>query len=125
MAVRIDSWESLKDYKKKITKDAENETNVVVAVGMATCGVAAGADTVMDALKDEIEKTGLSNVSLVSTGCLGFCYAEPMVEVRVPGEPWIRYGYIDEKTARGIVRRHIIKGELLDSAIIGQEVQRP
>jgi (2Fe-2S) ferredoxin len=123
---KINSWDELRKYRKDVVAEAgKTADETVIAVGMATCGVAAGADAVMEALKDELGKAGVSNVSLISTGCYGFCYAEPMVEVRVPGAPGIKYGYVDEKLARSIVRQHIVKGELLDDAIIGQEVQKP
>jgi (2Fe-2S) ferredoxin len=123
---KISSWDELKKLREGVISDAgKSAGETVVAVGMATCGVAAGAGAVMDALKDEIAKAGIKNVSLISTGCYGFCYAEPMVEVRSPGAPGIKYGYVDEELARAIVRRHLAKGELLDNAILGQEVQKP
>jgi NADP-reducing hydrogenase subunit HndB len=119
---KINSWDELKKYRANVNGGSDG---TVIAVGMATCGIAAGAGAVMDALKDEMDKRGVNDVSLVSTGCYGFCYAEPLVEVRVPGAPVIRYGYVDEQTARRIVSEHIVKGELLDNIIIGQEVQKP
>ena len=123
---KIDSWDALKALRGEINRQSAAEPDrTVVAVGMATCGVAAGAKAVMDALRDELDKAGAGGVSLVSTGCYGFCYAEPMVEVKTPGAPGIKYGYVDGDIARQIVRRHIMEGDLLDSNIIGQEVQKP
>ena len=123
---RINSWDELKKRRGEIKAEAESAAEITeIAVGMGTCGVAAGAGAVYDALKDELQKSGAKNVSLVSTGCYGFCFAEPMVEVRIPGEPGVKYGYVDDKLARDIINRHIVKGELLDRAILGQEVQKP
>lgn len=95
---------------------------ITLAVGMATCGVAAGARAAYDALRDELTKAGRADVHLMSTGCVGFCYAEPIVEVREAGKPPVRYGSVDEARAREIVQKHILKGELIDHAVIGQEV---
>lgn len=123
---KINSWDELKKMRGDIINESNQSSDqTVIAIGMATCGVAAGAGAVMDALKDEMEKAGVQNVSLISTGCYGFCYAEPMVEVRAPGAPGIKYGYVDEDLARSIIRNHIVKGEILDRAIVGQEVQKP
>jgi len=123
---KINSWDGLKKYRENVISETGKKAGeTVIAVGMATCGVAAGANSVYAALQDELQKAGVKNVSLMSTGCYGFCYAEPMVEVRVPGAPGIKYGSVNDETAREIIRKHIVKGELLDNAIIGQEVQRP
>ena len=125
-ANKINSWDDLKKFRGEIKNESDKKAGeTVIAVGMATCGVAAGADAVMNALKDEIEKANVQNVSLISSGCYGFCYAEPMVEVRAPGEPGVKYGNVDDKLAREIIRKHIVDGEILDKAVIGQEVQKP
>lgn len=123
---KVQSWDDLKKLRGEIKSEIDKASaQTVIAVGMATCGVAAGANEVMDALKDELRKSGVGNVSLVATGCYGFCYAEPMVEVREPGAAGVKYGYVNEETARQIIRKHILKGELLDHVILGQEVQKP
>ena len=104
---------------------AEKEGTVVLAVGLATCGIAAGGEEVMAALKDEIEKQGISEkVVLVSTGCLGYCYMEPLVEVRMPGKSSILYGEVDDAKARRIVREHLMQGKILEQGIIGRKVKR-
>ena len=124
MAEKIKSWNDLKAFREQSGKRAASG-DTVIAVGMATCGVAAGAAKIFDIIKEELQSAGVNGVSVESTGCTGFCYAEPMVEVRAPGAPGIKYGPVDEDTARAIVREHIVKGELLDKFIVGQEVQRP
>ena len=102
----------------------ENPERVVLAVGMATCGIAAGARQTMTALMDEIAAKGLDNVSVIATGCLGFCYAEPLVEVRMPDREPIRYGKVDAERAKEIIDKHVCQGILLDNAIIGKEVPK-
>ena len=102
----------------------ENPDHIVLSVGMATCGIAAGGRETMETLVDELEKHGLTNVSVVATGCLGYCYAEPVVEVRFPDKGPILYGDVDGKRAREIVDQHLVKGILLDHAIIGKGAGR-
>ncbi|MDR1688504.1 MAG: (2Fe-2S) ferredoxin domain-containing protein [Clostridiales bacterium] len=102
----------------------ENPDRVVLAVGMATCGIAAGARKTMETLLSEIDENKLENVSVLATGCLGFCYAEPLVEVRMPGREPIRYGNVDESRARDIVNLHVKQGILLNNAILGKEVPK-
>lgn len=107
-----------------IRTTGEKEDRTVISVGMATCGIAAGARTAMTALRDEVDKRNLKNVSIVATGCLGYCYAEPLVVVDMPGREPIRYANVDETLAREIIDRHVMKGELIDNAILGREVAR-
>ena len=102
----------------------EKADRTILSVGMATCGIAAGARAVMNALADEISKQKLENISVVATGCLGFCYAEPLVVVEIPGKEPIRYANVDANLAGEIIRRHILRGELLEDAILGREVPR-
>lgn len=81
-----------------------------VRVGMATCGVSAGADTVFQAFKDAVKAQGLKNVRVIPTGCVGRCDLEPMAEVTRGEEPPILYIRLDpEKTAR-IVEEHLVGG---------------
>ena len=126
---KITSWDELKKFRKDVQNSANtyaSETDcVVLAVGMATCGVAAGAQETMDALMEAAKKNHLANVSVIPTGCYGFCYAEPMVEVRMPGKPPVRYGNVDEKLGHEIVVRHVMNGEIIEAAVIKQEVLRP
>ena len=73
-----------------------------IAVGMATCGVAAGAQAVYDALVEEAANQGL-DAAITRTGCIGFCQQEPLVDVRSPGKPRITYGQMTPDRARRIV----------------------
>ena len=83
------SLEELKAIRDKMKKQMDlrdsSEDNIRVVVGMATCGIAAGARPVMTAFLDEIDKRGLKNVTVSQTGCIGVCRLEPIVEVFVPG----------------------------------------
>lgn len=108
----------------KLRTTGENEERIVVSIGMATCGIAAGARPAMSALINAVDKNKLENVSVIATGCLGYCYAEPMVVVNIPGSEPIRYANVDAALAEQIIERHVMRGELVDSAIFGREVPR-
>ncbi len=127
---KVKSLEELKKIREQAKSNTnlrttgENPDRTVIAIGMATCGIAAGARKSMSALLDEIEKNAVQNVSVVATGCLGYCYAEPLVEIREPGKQPLRYANVDEARAREIIQKHIMNGELVDNAILGREVPR-
>ncbi|GLB29688.1 hypothetical protein LAD12857_16110 [Lacrimispora amygdalina] len=102
---------------------AESEDKVIVRVGMATCGIASGARTTMNAIMDEIAKQGITNVSVTQTGCMGYCAQEPVVEVVSKGMPSVIYGKVDETRGREIVNEHIKNGRLLQNAIINKSFE--
>jgi len=79
-------------------------------VGMATCGIAAGARPVMMAILDELEKRNVTGVTVVETGCIGLCKFEPIVEVYVPGHEKVTYIKMDPDKARQVVVEHVING---------------
>ena len=71
-------------------RDADGD-QIRVVVGMATCGIAAGARPVLTAFLEEIEKRDLKNITVAQTGCIGVCRLEPIVEVYVPGQEKVTY----------------------------------
>jgi (2Fe-2S) ferredoxin len=126
MPQKIESWDALKALRvSERQRAAQNHAAIILKVGMATCGVAAGAAEVMDALKAEIAKAGLKDIEVASTGCYGYCYAEPMVELIAEGRPSVRYGYLDVETAAEIINKHVVGGEILAKNVVEGEVLRP
>ncbi len=89
---------------------------VQVRVAMATCGMAAGARTIMDFFADELDKRGIAAI-VTPTGCMSYCYAEPTVEVQLPGSEPVVYGFVDLKRADEIIEKHIKNGELVEGMI--------
>ncbi len=89
---------------------------VQVKVAMATCGIASGAKTIMDFFADELDKRGIGAV-VTQTGCMGYCYAEPTVEVQLPGQEPVVYGFVDRKRADEIIEKYIKNGELVEGII--------
>ncbi len=92
-----------------------------VLVGMATCGIAAGARPVMEAFADVVKSQNLSGVSVEQTGCLGVCPLEPMVEVFVPGQEKVTYINLSPEKVDRIVSEHIVGGNVVTEYTIGYE----
>lgn len=89
-----------------------------IVVGMATCGIAAGARPVMSAFVEEIGKRNLEHVSVVQTGCIGMCRLEPIVEVLVPGEEKVTYIKMTPEKAQKVVAEHIVNGRPVKEYIV-------
>jgi NADP-reducing hydrogenase subunit HndB len=85
-----------------------------VIIGMGTCGIAAGAKATFDAFVDALSgKPELKSVVIRQTGCMGLCYAEPTVEIAMPGMPSVIYGKVDPEVARKIVQEHLLNRRLV------------
>ena len=103
--------------KVSMRKDAEDGIRVVV--GMATCGIAAGARPVMLAFLEEMNKRNLRNVTVSQTGCIGMCRLEPMVDVMLPGEEKVTYVKLKPEMVPRIVAEHIVNGRPVSEYTIG------
>ena len=101
-----------------LRKEDENE-NIRVVIGMATCGGAAGARPVMMAFMDEINKRGLSQVTVSQTGCIGMCRLEPMVDVYLPGKEKVTYVHMTPEKVGRVVAEHIVNGRPVTEYTIG------
>jgi NADP-reducing hydrogenase subunit HndB len=97
-------------------KSDNPEGRVMIKVAMATCGIASGAKQVMEYLVDELEKRNVDAI-VTQTGCMGYCYAEPTIEVTLPNQEPIVFGYVDVKKADDIIEKYIKNGELLEGII--------
>ena len=119
---KIKSYDELKalntQYKSEFDLQSSTDKKFVITVGMATCGVAAGAKEVMDKLNEEITANNILNTTVTSTGCLGYCYAEPVVEVHYPGTASVLYGNVDVARAALIIKEHVMGGKVLKEAIV-------
>lgn len=87
-----------------------NRKSTRIVVGMATCGISAGADEVFEAIVDEVSKLGLANVVVAKTGCIGVCRLEPIVEIIRPGEEKVTYVKMSPYKARRVVASHVLVG---------------
>jgi NADP-reducing hydrogenase subunit HndB len=103
--------------KSDARSDISNPGQIIqVKVTMATCGIASGSKPVMDFIKEELGKRNIPAL-VTQTGCMSYCYAEPTIEVTVPGKKPVIFGYVDQKKADEIIEKYIRKGELVDGVI--------
>jgi NADP-reducing hydrogenase subunit HndB len=103
--------------KMKLRENSDHpEQFVQVKVGMATCGIASGAKETMKYFVEELEQQAVDAV-VTQTGCMGYCYAEPTVEVIVPGKEPVVFGYVNKTKAEEIIDTYIKKGQLIDGII--------
>ena len=100
-------------------KDDNIDTRVVV--GMATCGIAAGARPVMLEFVEELKRRGLENVTVAQTGCIGVCRLEPMVEVYVKGQEKVTYVKMTADKVARVVNDHIVNGRPVEEYTIGAQ----
>jgi NADP-reducing hydrogenase subunit HndB len=120
---KITSLADLKKRREELTsglgipaKVMNPEKAVQVKVAMATCGIASGAKTIMEFFLEQLERRNVAAV-VTQTGCMGYCYAEPTIEVRLPGLDPVVFGFVDLKRADQIIEKYIKTGELVDGII--------
>lgn len=118
----IKSLDDLRKIKEKANAEssARHESGTQVIVGMGTCGIAAGARTVMTAIMDEITKRGLKDVSVMQTGCIGMCQKEPLVDIVRPGEERITYGNVKPTDVPRIISEHLVNGRIVSDLVVAK-----
>lgn len=108
--------ENLKSKNAALSQMDNPQSIIQVKVTMATCGIASGSRPVYDYMKEELSKRNIpARVSQV--GCMGFCYAEPTIEITMPGKHPMIFGFVNIKKADEIIERFIRKGELIEGVI--------
>lgn len=115
----IEELKKLRDEAIKKVDIRNQKDGVRIVVGMGTCGIASGARPVMSALIDEVQKRGLSNVTITQTGCIGMCRFEPLVEVYKEGEEKVTYVEMTEEKARQIIAEHVVNNHVVEAFTIG------
>ena len=98
---------------------SEDDSQIRVVVGMATCGIASGARPVLKTLADAVQEKKLSNVMVTKTGCIGLCKYEPIVEVMEPGKDKVTYVKMTPEKALEVVDRHLIRGQVVTEYTLG------
>ena len=112
--------QAIKDKMKNKVVIREGGEEVRVVVGMATCGIAAGARPVLNTLVSEVEALGLSGkVSVSQTGCIGICQYEPVVEVYEPGKEKVTYVKMTPEKMVQVVANHLVNGNVVAEYTIG------
>ena len=116
----IEELMALRDAAKAKMTARDDSTEVTrIVVGMATCGIAAGARPVMNRFVEEIAKRNLSHVTVSQTGCIGMCQYEPIVEVLEPGKEKVTYVNMTAEKATKVVVEHIVNGNPVAEYTVG------
>ena len=105
--------------QSKMNLRKEDSDTIRVVVGMATCGIAAGARPVLNAFVEEVGKRNLKNVQVTQTGCIGVCRLEPIVEVYVPGQEKVTYVKMTPEKVPQIVAQHLVNKQVVTEYTIG------
>ena len=117
------SLEELKAIRDRVKNSVDiredNSYKIRVVVGMATCGIAAGARPVLAAFTEEIAKRGLHNVAVTQTGCIGICQYEPVVEVFDADGSKTTYVKMTAEKAAKVVTDHLVNGSVVSEYTIG------
>ncbi len=119
----VDDLKKIKeDYKASLTL-REGGYRAKITVHMGTCGIAAGARKVMEALLDEINKGNVKDVIVTTSGCAGLCSKEPMATVEIINEAPVKYVYLNEDKIRKIFKEHVIGGKAVEdlALVVGSE----
>lgn len=121
------SLEELKAIREKVQGQMnlrdESGTDTRVVVGMATCGIAAGARPVLNKFSDLVQERGLTDVTVSQTGCAGMCRYEPIVDVFVPGEPQVTYIHMDPEKAEKVFNDHVLHGKVVTEYLIPEKMK--
>jgi NADP-reducing hydrogenase subunit HndB len=105
----LEELKAIRDRMQKQMNLRQDDPDAIrVVVGMATCGIAAGAKPVLTAFLEQVEGHHLNNVTVSQTGCIGVCRLEPIVEVLVPGEEKVTYVKVKPEMVARIVQEHLV-----------------
>ena len=116
------SVKELRKLRKKAEKELRTRNNTnkpKIVVGMGTCGIAAGAREIMKEIMKIVKNNDL-DILVSQTGCIGMCDKEPLIDVRLPGEPRIIYGNLETKDISEIINKHVLNGEVVKSNLIAK-----
>jgi NADP-reducing hydrogenase subunit HndB len=115
---KISSIADLKKFQEEYkAKAAANKDKILVNVSLATCSIASGGKTVMQAMMEESAKQGINNVEFMQSGCMTYCHSEPTVVVTLPGKDPVCFGKLDETGARELVQKYLKSGEACGTVI--------
>jgi len=116
----LEELAQIREKTKRLTTIREGgEYRAKVCVHMGTCGIAAGARTIMNTLMKELEERTLSDVLLTTSGCAGLCSREPMATVEVAGQAPVKYVDLTEKKIKEIFEKHVLGGRIVTEYALG------
>lgn len=111
--LRIQDLARIRDKARGLTTIRDSAGRAKVTIHMGTCGIAAGARGIMEALLDELAKNRVTDVIVSTTGCAGLCNREPMATVEVKGQPPVKYVDLTPDRIRVIFDQHVLGGRIV------------
>jgi len=114
----IQDLAKIREKTKSLMTIREGEGRARVTVHMGTCGIAAGARDIMDALLEEISKANIQDVIVTTSGCAGLCGAEPMMTIEFKNQPPVKYGHLTPEKLRKIFVQHILGGQMATDLVL-------
>ncbi|MFP4474446.1 MAG: (2Fe-2S) ferredoxin domain-containing protein [Desulfatibacillaceae bacterium] len=118
--ISIEDLKRIKEESSRETSLRQGHATVKITVHMGTCGIAAGAREVMNALMQEMAETDREDIRVVASGCMGMCSSEPNVTVEVEGSEPIVYQHMDANRMRQVFKRHVLQGEVQTDFALGK-----
>ena len=110
--ISIQDLKKIKEKTAKAVSVREGMASIKITVHMGTCGIAAGAREVMNALMGEMADTDRQDIRVVNSGCMGMCSSEPNVTIEIKDQEPIVYQHMDANKMRQVFKRHVINGEV-------------
>lgn len=112
----LEELQAIRDKMKAqlSNRDVAEDSDIRIIVGMATCGIAAGAREVLAAITEEIDTRKLAGVKVGQTGCIGICKYEPIVEVIMPGKEKVTYVHMTPEKVKTVIASHVINGRMVE-----------
>lgn len=117
----LDELKKIKERALEMKKIKTGQARVTITVGMATCGIAAGARNTMKAILDYIRENDVDNVIVTQTGCNGMCEQEPIVDVQLKDSPKVTYGYVSADRIQKLMEQHVMNGKAVDEWVLKVE----
>lgn len=111
--IKPEDLKNIKERMLRTTSLREGACRVKISVHMGTCGIAGGARNIMSVFLDQIETSGIKDVIVTNTGCIGLCAHEPMVTIELKGEAPVKYIDLTEEKAKRIFAEHVIGGKIV------------
>jgi len=111
----------IREKAKREMAQREQTARYRIVVAMGTCGIAAGARSVMSAILDELNKRHITDTVVTQTGCLGYCDQEPLVQVVQPDQTTITYGKVTPEVARAVISEHIVNNKIITNHVFLQK----
>jgi len=118
---KLESLQELQNLRERVQGEikARTQASATITVGMGTCGIAAGAREVMHAILNELAVRKI-DAHVTTTGCIGMCSKEPLVDIQQGNEPRVTYGNVAPAMVPRIIEEHLVNGQVVNEWVIGR-----